>query len=37
MLYIASKVIAESLLSLYPVFVKHIELPIETQMWSRFF
>ena len=37
MLYIASKVIAESLLSLYPVFVKHIDLPIETQMWSRFF
>jgi drug/metabolite transporter (DMT)-like permease len=37
MLYIASKVIAESLLSLYPVFVKHIQLPIETQMWSRFF
>jgi drug/metabolite transporter (DMT)-like permease len=37
MLYIASKVLAESLLSLYPVFVKHIDLPIETQMWSRFF
>jgi drug/metabolite transporter (DMT)-like permease len=37
MLYIASKVLAESLLSLYPVFVKHINLPIETQMWSRFF
>ena len=37
MSYIASKVVAESLLSLYPVFVKHIQLPIETQMWSRFF
>jgi len=37
MLYIASKVLSESLLSLYPVFVKHINLPIETQMWSRFF
>lgn len=37
MLYIASKVVAESLLSLYPVFVKHINLPIQTQMWSRFF
>jgi len=37
MLYIASKVLAESLLSLYPVFVKNIKLPIETQMWSRFF
>ena len=37
MSYIASKVIAESLLSLYPVFVKHIDLPIKTQMWSRFF
>jgi len=37
MLYIASKVLAESLLSLYPVFVKHIDLPIQTQMWSRFF
>jgi drug/metabolite transporter (DMT)-like permease len=37
MLYIASKLLAESLLSLYPVFVKHIDLPIQTQMWSRFF
>jgi drug/metabolite transporter (DMT)-like permease len=37
MLYIASKLLSESLLSLYPVFVKHIDLPIQTQMWSRFF
>ena len=37
MLYIASKLLAESLLSLYPVFVKHIDLPIQSQMWSRFF
>ena len=36
MLYIASKLISESLLSLYPVFVKNINLPIQTQMWSRF-
>ena len=34
---IASKIVSESLLSLYPVFVKHIDLPIQTQMWSRFF
>jgi drug/metabolite transporter (DMT)-like permease len=37
MLYIASKILSESLLSLYPVFVKNIDLPIQTQMWSRFF
>ena len=37
MSYILGKVISESLLSLYPVFVKNINLPIETQMWSRFF
>ena len=37
MLYILGKVISESLLSLYPVFVQNINLPIETQMWSRFF
>jgi hypothetical protein len=36
MLYIASKLLSESLLSLYPVFVKNIDLPIQTQMWSRF-
>lgn len=31
-----SKVVAESLLSLYPVFVKNIDLPMSVQMWSRF-
>jgi drug/metabolite transporter (DMT)-like permease len=34
---IASKLASESLLSLYPVFVKHINLPILLQLWSRFF
>lgn len=38
MLYeILSKLVAESLLSLYPVFVKNIPLSIDLQMWSRFF
>ena len=37
MLYVAGKILSESLLSLYPVFVKNINLPIETQLWSRFF
>ena len=32
-----SKILAESLLSLYPVFVKNINIPIHLQMWSRFF
>jgi drug/metabolite transporter (DMT)-like permease len=36
-LHIISKIMSEALLSLYPVFVKHIDLPIQTQMWSRFF
>lgn len=30
-----SKLISESLLSLYPVFVKKINLPIDVQLWSR--
>lgn len=34
---IASKVLAESLTSLYPVFVKNIGLPLEIQLWSRCF
>ncbi len=34
--YIISKLLAESLLSLYPVFVKKINLPLITQLWSRF-
>lgn len=37
MLYVVGKILSESLLSLYPVFVKNINLPMETQMWSRFF
>lgn len=36
-LQIISKIISESLLSLYPVFVKLINLPIGIQLWSRFF
>lgn len=34
---IASKLISESLLSLYPVIVKNIDIPIEMKLWSRFF
>jgi drug/metabolite transporter (DMT)-like permease len=34
---IISKVLAESLLSLYPVFVKNIHIPLHLQLWSRFF
>ena len=30
------KIVSESLLSLYPVFVKNIEVPLPLQMWSRF-
>jgi drug/metabolite transporter (DMT)-like permease len=37
LLEIVCKLISESLLSLYPIFVKFIDLPIITQMWSRFF
>lgn len=33
---ILSKVVAESLLSLYPVFVKFIPVSLPLQMWSRF-
>lgn len=36
MLAALSKVVAESLLSLYPVFVKKTDLPLTLQMWSRF-
>lgn len=32
---IASKIVAESLTSLYPVFVKNIGLPLSIQLWSR--
>jgi len=34
---VLSKIISESLLSLYPVFVKKIKLPIIDQLWTRFF
>lgn len=34
---IVSKLVSESLLSLYPVFVKNIGLPLTLQSWSRFF
>jgi drug/metabolite transporter (DMT)-like permease len=34
---VASKIVAESLLSLYPVFVKNIDVSLNLQMWSRFF
>ncbi len=30
-----SKILSESLLSLYPVFVKKINLPIDIQLWTR--
>ena len=33
---ILSKILSESLLSLYPVFVKNIDLPLHLQLWSRF-
>ena len=32
---VASKIVAESLTSLYPVFVKNIGLPLSIQLWSR--
>lgn len=32
---IYSKLISESLLSLYPIFVKKINLPIDIQLWIR--
>tara|TARA_B100001175_G_scaffold270828_1_gene243232 strand:- start:1295 stop:2116 length:822 start_codon:yes stop_codon:yes gene_type:complete len=31
------KILSESLLSLYPVFVKNIDLALDLQVWSRFF
>ena len=34
---IISKLVAESLLSLYPTFVKNINLAIGIQLWSRCF
>ena len=35
-LYILSKLLSESLLSLYPIFVKFINIPLELRLWSRF-
>jgi inner membrane transporter RhtA len=38
MLYeILGKLVSESLLSLYPIFVKNIDLPLSLQTWSRCF
>lgn len=34
---VLSKIISESLLSLYPIFVKKIHIPFGLQLWSRFF
>ena len=34
---VVSKLISESLLSLYPIFVKNIGLPLSLQTWSRCF
>jgi drug/metabolite transporter (DMT)-like permease len=36
MIYIFYKLLSESLLSLYPIFVKMIKLPLSIQLWSRF-
>lgn len=36
-IYIIYKLLGESLLSLYPIFVKFINLPLFIQLWSRFF
>lgn len=36
-LEIITKIVSESLLSLYPLFVKYINIPIGIQLWSRFF
>jgi drug/metabolite transporter (DMT)-like permease len=33
---VVAKIVSESLLSIYPVFVKKIGLPLDIQMWSRF-
>jgi len=33
---VAGKVVSEAMLSLYPVFVKNIGLPVTAQMWARF-
>lgn len=33
---VISKICSEALLSLYPVFVKNINIPMHLQLWSRF-
>jgi drug/metabolite transporter (DMT)-like permease len=33
---VVAKIVSESLLSIYPVFVQKIGLPLDIQMWSRF-
>lgn len=35
-LYILSKLLSESLLSLYPIFVKYINISLEMKLWTRF-
>ena len=35
-LYILSKLLSESLLSLYPLFIKYINIPLGIKLWSRF-
>lgn len=35
-LYIISKLISESLLSLYPIFIKSINISLEMKLWTRF-
>ena len=35
-LYILSKLFSESLLSLYPLFIKYINIPLGIKLWSRF-
>jgi drug/metabolite transporter (DMT)-like permease len=37
LLEILSKLLSESLLSLYPIFVKYINISLGLQVWSRFF
>jgi len=37
MLAALSKILAECSLSLYPVFVRNIGVPVKLQMWTRFF
>jgi drug/metabolite transporter (DMT)-like permease len=36
LLEVGTKILSESLLSLYPIFVKYINIPISLQLWSRF-